>query len=306
MRTPRSFDDGAFLHLHMNDNPQKAIVVEGGGMRGIFAAGVLHAFGNAGFDPFDLYIGVSAGACHLASHLAGQNNRNFDITLRYSLAPEFINLLRFFKGGHLMDLDWMWEQTITHYRLDLKHLDEKMRLQNKDYLIVATSVQTGRALYLRPDENTLEHYLKVSSSLPILYRNLPEVAGEKATDGGMADSIPVREAHRRGATDITVIRSRPADYVKKKSWIALAVLSVHFRKYPQLVEVFKRRAENYNASVAFIHRPPAGVRIREIAPPSMLAVGRTTKDETPLRGAYETGIRHGEMFMKKWDDPLNS
>lgn len=267
-------------------------------MRGIFAAGVLHAFGNAGFDPFDLYIGVSAGACHLASHLAGQNSRNFDITLRYSLAPEFINPWRFLKGSHLMDLDWMWEQTITNYRLNLKHIDDKLRTQNKEYLIVATSMETGEALYLRPDENTLEHYLKVSSSLPILYRNVLEVGGEKATDGGMADSIPVREAHRMGAMDITVIRSRSADYVKKGSSIALAVISWYFRKYPRLVEKFKKRADNYNASVAFIKNPPQGVRIRQIAPPPGLTIGRTTKDEAPLRAAYETGIDYGNRFIQ--------
>ena len=97
-------------------------------------------------------------------------------------------------------------------------------------------METGEALYLHPDENTLEHYLKVSSSLPILYRNVLDVNGEKATDGGMADSIPVREACRRGATDITVIRSRTADYVKKESPIALAVFSWYFRKYPRLVQ----------------------------------------------------------------------
>ncbi|PKN18702.1 MAG: patatin family protein [Deltaproteobacteria bacterium HGW-Deltaproteobacteria-6] len=279
------------------NNIKSALIVEGGGMRGIFAAGVLHAFGNAGFDPFDLYIGVSAGACHLASHLAGQNSRNFDITLRYSLAPEFINLRRFLTGGHLMDLDWMWEQTITHYRLNLKHIDEKLRSQNKEYLIVATSMETGKALYLQPDENTLEHYLKVSSSLPILYRNILEVNGEKATDGGMANSIPVREAARRGATDITVIRSRPADYVKKGSPVALAVVSCYFRKYPRLVQKFKNRADNYNSAVAFIKNPPPGVRIQQIAPPPRLDVGRTTKDEATLRSAYETGIDYGNRFV---------
>lgn len=275
----------------------RALVVEGGGMRAIFAAGVLHAFGKAGFDPFDLYIGVSAGACHLASHLAGQNSRNYDITLRYSLAPEFINLARFLKGGHLMDLDWMWDQTISHYRLNLRHIDERLRAQNKQYLIVATSMQTGQAMYLRPDENTLEHYLKVSSSLPILYRNLLEVKDEKATDGGMADSIPVRKAQALGATDITVIRSQPAGYVKKQSPLSLLIFSLYFRKYPKLIEAFRRRADHYNEAVDFIHSPPAGVSMAEIAPPENLAVGRTTKDEAPLRAAYETGIAHGESFM---------
>lgn len=266
-------------------------------MRAIFAAGVLHAFGKAGFDPFDLSIGVSAGACHLASHLAGQHDRNFDITLSYSLAPEFINLARFFKGGHLMDLDWMWKQTIKNYRLNLKHLDKKLRVQNKDYLIVATSMETGKALYLRPDENTLEHYLKVSSSLPILYRNVLDISGEKATDGGMADSIPVREAYRRGATTITVIRSRPADYIKRENPIALAVFSWYFRKYPRLVACFKKRAENYNASLAFMKNPPQGVCVTQLSPPADLDLGRTTKDEASLRAAYEKGIDDGHRFM---------
>ena len=267
-------------------------------MRAIFAAGVLHAFGTDGFDPFDLYIGVSAGACHLASHLAGQNDRNFDITLRYSMAPEFISPWRFFKGGHLMDLDWMWHQTITHYRLNLKQIDEKLRTQSKQYLIVATSVASGRPLYLRPDEKTLEHYLKVSSSLPLLYRNILEAGGEKATDGGIADSIPVREACRLGATDITVIRSRTARYFKKTGSTALLIFSWYFRKYPRLVEAFRKRAENYNASVAFIKSPPPGIRVTEVAPPAYLAIGRTTRDEAPLRAAYETGIVRGESFMK--------
>ncbi len=267
-------------------------------MRGIFAAGILHAFGNKGFDPFDLYIGVSAGACHLASHLAGQNSRNFDITLRYSLSRQFINPWRFLKGGHLMDLDWMWEQTIKNYRLDLKQIEEKLQTQKKDYLIVATSMETGGPLYLHPDINTLEHYLKVSSSLPILYRKEMDVKGEKATDGGISDSIPVREALRRGATDITVIRSRSAGYVKKESPIVLAVFSWYFRKYPRLIEAFRQRADRYNAAVAFINNPPSGVCIAQLAPPDALEIGRTTKNEATLRKAYKAGIDYGNRFIE--------
>ena len=282
-----------------NNTDKSALVVEGGGMRGVFAAGVLHAFGKKVFDPFVLYIGVSAGACHLASHLAGQNDRNFDITLRYSLTSQFINPWRFLRGGHLMDLDWMWEQTIRNYRLDLPYLFKKLRTQNKEYIVVATTMDTGNTLYLRPDENTLEHYLKVSSSLPIFYRNILEVNGKQAADGGIADAIPVREACRRGATDITVIRSRPSDYVKKQSPFTF-ILSIYYRKYPRLVEKFRKRAENYNASVEFIHNPPEGVRITQIAPPGNLEIGRTTKDEASLRAAYEIGIAHGERFMKNY------
>jgi predicted patatin/cPLA2 family phospholipase len=280
-----------------NNSGKSALVVEGGGMRGIFAAGVLHAFGKVGFDPFDLYIGVSAGACHLASHLAGQNNRNFDITLRYSLTSNFINPMRFLRGGHLMDLDWMWEQTIRNYRLDLPYLFNKLRTQNKEYIVVATSMDTGNTLYLRPDEDTLEHFLKVSSSLPVFYRNILKVNGEKATDGGIANAIPVREAYLRGATDITVIRSRPSDYVKKQSQFTF-ILSIYFRKYPRLMEKFKQRARNYMDAVDFIHHPPEGIRITELAPPNGAGIGRTTQNEAVLRTTYQIGIDYGNKFLK--------
>ena len=284
--------------INNTKNGKSALVVEGGGMRSIFAAGVLNAFGNAAFDPFDLYIGVSAGACHLASYLAAQYDRNFDITLRYSITSEFINPWRFLKGGHLMDLDWMWEQTITHYRLNLAYLFSELRSQKKEYIVVATSMATGQALYTQPDENTLEHCLKVSSAMPIFYRSILEVEGEKTIDGGIADSIPVREAYRRGATDITVIRSRSTDYVKKHSRVAAAVFSLYFRKYPRLVESFRKRAENYNASVEFINNPPPGVRITQIAPPANSAISRTTTNEASLRAAYETGIDYSNKFIK--------
>ncbi len=284
----------------MNEPKRKsALVVEGGGMRGIFAAGVLHAFGRTGFDPFDLYIGVSAGACHLASYLAGQHDRNLEITLKYSLSPRFINPRRFLFGGHLMDLDWMWKQTIRHHRLDLTALFETLSRRNKEYRIVATSVETGKALYLSPGPDTLEYFLKVSSAIPVLYRNILEVGGEKATDGGVVDAIPAREAHRRGATDITVIRSRPAGYVKKESPFALALLSLYYRKYPRLVEAFRRRADVYNAAARFVRCPPPGVQVSEIAPPSDLDVSRITRDANRLRAAYSIGMDSGNRYLRE-------
>jgi predicted patatin/cPLA2 family phospholipase len=117
----------------MNKKKNSALVVEGGGMRGVFSAGVLNAFGTTGFDPFDLYIGVSAGACNLAAHLAEQHNRNYHVTTAYSATSRFINLLRFIRGGHYMDLDWLWDITIrnagltlTGFSADLKRVKRSM------------------------------------------------------------------------------------------------------------------------------------------------------------------------------------
>jgi predicted patatin/cPLA2 family phospholipase len=279
---------------------RSALVVEGGGMRGMFTAGVLHAFGSAGFDPFDLYIGVSAGACNLASHLAGQNDRNYDINTKYSATPEFINVRRFLLGGHLMDIDWLWDISMKEYPLDLEHLFSKLEKERKEFIVVATSVESGRALYLTPCRNTIDRYIKVSSSVPFFYRNILEVDSEKATDGGVADSIPVIEAFNRGATDITVLRTRHSDYVKKKSVLAF-LYPLFFKKHRVLARALRDRPVAYMKSVEFIKNPPEGVRINEIAPPKDLKVRRATKDLEVLKTAYRTGIEYGERFMERYN-----
>ncbi|PKL41383.1 MAG: patatin family protein [Spirochaetae bacterium HGW-Spirochaetae-1] len=278
----------------MTENENKgllALVAEGGGMRGIFTAGVLNSFGKCGYDPFDMYIGVSAGACNLASHLAGQFERNYFINTNYSLDRRFMNAGSFFRGGHYMDLDWLWEITIREYRLNLAVLFGKLERKRGPFLITATSAVSGRALYLEPREDSLEHYLKVSSSLPVLYRNMLETEQGPATDGGIADSIPVMEAYRRGATDITVIRTRPRGYVKRGG-PSRVLLPVFFRKYPRLADAFRKRADAYMEAVKFMDNPPEGVRIREISPPRM-SVGRTCRDIELLNDLYARGIAAG-------------
>jgi predicted patatin/cPLA2 family phospholipase len=277
---------------------RSALVVEGGGMRGVFSAGVLDAFGHASFDPFDLYVGVSAGACNLASHLAGQYGRNFHIYSTYSTTSKFINPASYLRGKHYMDLDWLWEISIREYRLDLKRIFSKLKKEHKEYVIGVTSSDTGNPVYLNPDADNLEHYLKVSSAIPLLYRSILSVGSENALDGGIADPIPVLEAYRRGATQITVIRSRPLSYVKKKSSLSF-LLPLLFRKNPGLAAALKRRADVYMNSVAFIKNPPEGIKILQIAPPENIAADRVTKNLKILNESYQIGIEHGEKFIQR-------
>jgi len=274
-----------------------ALVVEGGGMRGIFSAGVLKSFGEAGFDPFDLYLGVSAGACNLASHLCGQYDRNYMTIAHYSVMKEFINFKRFLFGGHLMDLDWHWDITIREIRLDLKAFDKR----KPEFVAVATSMQTGKPLYLEPTGTNLEDYIKVSSSLPIMFRRTLYAGDEPASDGGVADSIPVAEAWRRGAGTIMVIRSRSADYRKKKSLISSASARLFFKKYPEFARAMGRRHVSYNEAVNFLHNPPKGCRIIEVNPPETFATGRTTTDVDILNQDYEAGCRAGLETMKRFN-----
>ena len=187
-----------------------ALIVEGGALRGVFSTGILDGFLEVQFNPFDFYMGVSSGASNLAAYLAEMIGRNKRIYTDYSLRPQFINMARFLRGGHLMDLDWLWDTTIREIRLDL----QRIYVKGKPFIVVLTDVQTGEAIYKQTSAHDLEHVLKASSAMPLFYRSYPIVDARPMTDGGVADAIPIGKAIDLGARRIMVIRSRHRDYLK--------------------------------------------------------------------------------------------
>ena len=274
----------------MNNN--KALVVEGGAMRGIFATGVLDAFIQANYQPFNQCYGVSAGATNIAAYLCAQYKRNHAVITDYSCRPEFIDFVRFIKGGHLFDLDWLWQETIRDIRLDLDTFEK----QASEFYIVTTNIQTGQAEYLKANAVHLEEQLKASCALPIAYREFPVIDNLQLTDGGVADSIPIRKAYEMGNKEITVILSQPLGYKKKPSKAPWFVKRL-YKNTPALAEATLRRAENYNQSIDFITNPPSDCKINIIAPPPNFAVGRTTKSFEKLSAGYEMGLNAGSHFL---------
>lgn len=275
----------------MSEQPD-ALIIEGGGMRGVFAAGILDAFYEQKFDPFNLYIGVSAGACNLASHLAGQYKRNFRCYTDYMLRPEFISAGKYLRGGHFMDLDWFWDYVDKHDTLDRERATS---LGNKKFLVVTTDIETGEALYTEAKSDILDDLLKGSSSVPVMYRNFVEVHGRRVTDGGVADSIPVQEAYRLGARRIMVIRSRPADYIKN-SFVESRILPMIFSSHPALKKALQLREKRYMEAVEFIKNPPQDAEIIEVAP-AEIRTGRTTRNREIIENDYLQGHVRGYAIV---------
>ncbi len=269
-----------------------ALVVEGGGMRGIFSAGVLDCFLEKKFDPFDMYLGVSAGACNLASHLGEQHGRNYRCYTDYMLRPDFFSLKKYLHGGHYMDLDWFWDYTSKVEPLNIKCV------AGKDFYMTVTNVQTGKAEYIRAEEQTLLDVLKGSSAVPIMYRKFIKINGSEYTDGGVADPIPIKEAYRQGARRIMVIRSQPADY-NKESFVETKIIPFLFRRYPSLKKALSVREFNYNGLLDFIKNPPSDLDLTELCP-AILHSGRTTKGRELLDRDYNEGKRTGLSAIRKW------
>jgi len=274
-----------------------ALVVEGGGMRGIFSSGVLDAFLLAKFDPFDLYVGTSAGACNLSSHVAGQYKRNYRLYTGPMRTRYFINLGRFLVGGHFMDLDYLWDYCAREDPLDAAACAKNT--QNKEFLAACTSVESGEAVYLRPREENWNAVLKASSAMPVLFKTPQYMDSQRLVDGGVADAVPVEEAHRRGAARIVVIRSQAADYIKKDGMENRLTALLCWR-HPRLKETLRRKPESYMRSLDFIKQPPVGVKVFQIAPEPKLNSGRTTRDLELLQADYELGRSQGKVFAEAW------
>lgn len=271
-----------------------AIVVEGGAMRGIFAAGVLDVFHEAKFQPFELAIGSSAGACNLASHLAGQHGRNRRCYLTQMRRPEFVDARRFLRGGHWLDIDYLWDAFDREDPLDVEQaIANPTRL-----LVAATDIATGEAVYLEPRADTLSEVLRASSAVPVLYRRFVELHGAHYTDGGLAAPIPVEEAYRRGARRIVVIRSRPAGFPGPSRLECLAAAAL-FRRQPGLAHAFLRYRRVYAQASAFLAHPPDDCRIVHVAPVS-LRTTRMTRDADILETDYLQGRAAGERAIRAW------
>ena len=280
---------------------RSALVVEGGGMRGAFTCGVLDAFLQQNFNPFDLYVGVSSGSTNVANYLAGQMGRNIELYLDHSLRPEFIRYGRFLKGGDLLDMKWMWDIVEQENPLN----QQALFAQNPDFYMVLTHARTGYAEYLRAGKDTIIEGLRASSSIPVLTRKAVEIMGEPYFDGGVADALPVKwAAQQYDVKNLLVIRTRPNNYFKASSKADefLAKHVVHHNS--GFASSLKNRCARYNDAVDFVRQNTnfeSQQRILEVYPPDdKKLAGRLCKDKRKLQYTYQVGLETGAKAIQDW------
>jgi len=261
-----------------------AIVVEGGAMRGVFSAGVLDALLELGLSDFDLAIGTSAGACNLASFIAKQHGRNLRCYVNIMARRQLFSVRRALRGGHYMDLDWLWDAFASEDPLD----EAAVAGARTQLVSVATCAATGEPIYFTASGPRIHHDLKAGCALPFLYRGPVAIQDKQVVDGGLVDPIPAQEAYRRGARRLIVIRSRPSGVVKRSNAFTRPMAALLSRT-PAVAKASLHTAQRYQDAVRFIQAPPHDAQIIEIAPVWPLKTKRTTQDPACLRADYATG-----------------
>ncbi|ENV96718.1 hypothetical protein F938_02019 [Acinetobacter bereziniae LMG 1003 = CIP 70.12] len=282
----------------MMTNLRNALVVEGGGMRGAFTCGVLDAFLQQNFNPFDLFVGVSSGSTNLANYLAKQHGRNIELYLDHSLRPEFIRYGRFFKGGDLLDMQWMWDTVEKENPLD----QNTLFAQNPDFYMVLTHARSGHAEYLRAGKDNIIEGLRASSSIPYLTRKAVEIFGEPYFDGGVADALPVQwAAQQSNIKNLLVIRTRTQSYFKASSKADQFFAKYLMNQYAGFSDSLKQRCQRYNATVDFMLQNNQQVILEVCPPDDKMLAGRLCKDKRKLQYTYEVGLDCGRKAIEDWE-----
>nr|WP_159065008.1 patatin family protein [Thaumasiovibrio subtropicus] len=186
-----------------------ALIVQGGGQKGAFSAGVLDSFMDADFDPFDLYLGTSSGALNIAPFVSKQRGYALDFILNYTTSERFFHLPRFVRKQQPMDLDWAFNFIHTgEFPLDIEKGRGNLG-KGKQALACLTRTDTLQDHYYPIFAEDWFNILKATCAIPVLYYNDIEFDGHTWVDGGVSATIPVMEAYRRGFKQLVVIQMTP-------------------------------------------------------------------------------------------------
>ncbi len=277
-----------------------ALVAEGGGQKGIFTAGVLDAFLDNEFWPFDLKVGVSAGAQNLAAYSARARQYAKAAIQQLTTREHFFRPARFFTGGNAIDLDWYFEQVAHHDTLKFPTKPHNL-LPDNNFFAVASDADTLEAHYLHTWHSNMLPHLKASSAIPFLYRSGVEVSGRRMMDGGVADPLPVKWAYMRGARQIWVIRTVPAgDDGRLPVLDRIGPIIRKVRQSPRVFELYENYQARYAQALEFIGNPPPDVEIRQISPPRELLSMVVGSPRDTLNQDYLLGRREGNKALQSW------
>lgn len=279
----------------MFDDKNTGLVLEGGGMRGVFTSGVLDAFMvHKLYFPYT--VAVSAGACNGMSYYSRQLRRarisNIDFLARY----HYIGMRHLLTQGCIFNRKLLYQDfpnelipfdfdTFFHY--------------SANFEMVTTNCLTGRAMYLSEtsDRQRALDIVMASSSLPYVSK-MVMVDGIPMLDGGIVDSIPIKRAMLKGYKKNVVILTRNKGY--RKSGQDYKIPYFIYKNYPRLRVALSGRIKAYNSQLDYVEQLENEGRIYCIRPEHPLQVGRIEKDTSKLEALYEEGYEIGNKFCTKY------
>ena len=261
------------------------LIMEGGGMRGMFTAGVIDVFMEKGIT-FDGGVGTSAGVVFGGNIKSKQHGRAIRYNLRFAKDKRYCSFQSLIKTGDIFGEKFCY-QAILH---ELDPFDLKTYGANPmKFYACATSTETGKAVYRDVSRGSNEDmkWYRASSSMPLVSRPV-EIRGKTYLDGGLSDSVPLRFFEKKGYDRNVVVLTQPINYVKKPNKLVPAA-KVLLREYPAIIRAMEDRHLKYNRTYKYIRRQEEAGNCFVIRPKEKLGIGNICHDTETLVRVYEAG-----------------
>ena len=263
------------------------MVLEGGGMRGMYTAGVLDYFMDRSFYP-DGLMGVSAGACHGCSYASHQRGRSYQINMEHCRDKRYMSWQSWVRTGDFFNAEFAYH-TLPNELIPYRYDRFDAHKDAMPFYVAVTNADTGKAEYLEVKDMKKEvSFIRASSSLPLAAR-IVGIHGKRYLDGGIADSIPVDAMRDLGFARSIVVLTRPEGYRKGPNAMLPAIRTIYGRRYPKLVEACEMRPAAYNAELDRIAALEAAGEVFVLRPSADLKVSRLERSPKKLDAIYELG-----------------
>ncbi|SEP87748.1 Predicted phospholipase, patatin/cPLA2 family [Lachnospiraceae bacterium RM5] len=272
------------------------LILEGGGMRGLYTTGVIDFFIDNDIEFKHVY-GVSAGSVNGINYVSKQRKRNYYVNVNYINDKNYASIQSLLTTGDYFNKKMCYKD-VPEKLMPFDY--EAFKKYTGEFYAVATDCETGLAKYFKIEDGRKDmDKLRASCSLPLI-SNMVKIDGRLYLDGGLSDSIPVRKSVQDGNKKNVVILTRDLDYRKKPNNI-LPVLKVKYSAYPNLINAIKERHNVYNNTLEYIINQEKKGNLFCIRPSKEITIGRLEKDVSKLKELYEMGYEDAKNI---YDDLL--
>ena len=275
------------------EKKKNALIIEGGGQRGVFSFGITDTFIKKNYDPFDIYIGVSNGVAVLYWYLIREKDNNLDKML-YAATGDYFSYKNIFNGKDIFNVHQMYKDGEKIFKPNIEKI--KNNLNEKKYISVVTDAVEANAEYFSFEDKEWTQKMIASGTLPILVRTPSLINGRRKFDGGITDPLPVEKAYEMGAKKIIVIRTYEKEF-RRKLKLENYIGALLCRKYPKLRKALLEHDKTYNRALDFMNNPPKDCEIIQLCPPKKLKSKRDSKSIENLKADYNLGKKVAEEYL---------
>ncbi len=283
--------------MKLIDRKEKiGLVLEGGGMRGLYTTGVLDVLMEEGLFA-DAVIGVSAGAIFGSSYMSEQHGRGLRYNLKYVDDDRYVSMKSWFKTGNIFNAEFCYDELPN--KLDIYDYDKfQENAARVPFYVCCTNVDTGKPEYIRCTDFRKEmDYMRASASLPLVSKIVYK-GGKKLLDGGTGDSIPVDYFRSIGYKKNIVVLTRPVGYVKRPSSSA-KLLRFRYKKYPEFIKANLNRHDNYNNTLRNVEEYEKQGEALIIRPSIEYKISRLERDKEKLKFMYDLGRKDAKEKLEE-------